>query len=310
MAVASPLNSTIIVGHQARMNINAKTMCIHSAVPMSTREIVSNVDNSICADIDHPIIRAQKGRQMVGWTVKLDLTWPMIEVIFPLLGNSGGAAPWVLGATDVLVAFPCNIDLGDKVHTLTNCFVAKWSISGSKGGRPIQMELSLMGETELIGSFTPDQITLDKEYAFHHGTLTMEDDSTGPPGADLARPYDRFMLSVDNKPVVEYNNSVTYTDVAIGGRQAVFATSVPYVTAHDDLYIYYRDYDDGLNAVLVLSNGSKIITFAMPECMAVSRPASVLGKAQQIRTPVTMLMHYGDNIGTRINTMTITPSGP
>jgi len=311
MAVASPLNSTITVGHQARANINAKTICIHSAIPRSTREIVSNIDNVICGDIDHPINRSQKGRQIVSWELNFSLTWPVVQVVFPLLGNNGGAGPWTLGKADVPVAFPCDLDLGPTaIHNLANCIVDKWSISGSKGGRPIMMKMVIIGETELGGAFAEDKVTIASEYAFHHGSLTLEDDSIGPPGADRTRSYDRFMLSVDNKLVVEYNNSVTYTDAAIGGRQSIFATSVPYVTAEDDLYIYYRDYDDGLNASFVLTNSDKILTFAMPQCMSIPRPASILGKAQQIRTPVTMMMHRGDNVGTRIDPLTITASGP
>ena len=67
--------------------------------------------------------------------------------------------------------------------------------------------------------------------------------------------------------------------------------------------------NDGREVSFVLNNGSKILTFSMPACMAVTKPASALGKNEQIRTPVTMLA-FRDNDGSRVSPLTITPSDP
>lgn len=308
MPFASPIGSTIAVGRQARLNINGKTLCFARAVPRSTREIVTNQDNTMCADIDTDINRAQKGRIIVGWSLYFDITWPIVEVVFPLLGVTGGASgPWTLGATDSLATFPIDIDLVGAVHDINNAICAGWSIQGTKGGRPIQMRLDIIGETEdeLSGSFAESKVAFGAEFAFTHSSLTLENDSS----TDRARAFDRFMLEVKNNPVIEFNNSVTLTDALIGNREARFATSVPYVPAEKDLYFDHRDADDGRKSVLVLDNASKVLTFTMPAGMSVAKPASADGKNRQLRTPVTFLL-FRDDDGSRVPPLTITPSDP
>jgi len=308
MAFANPIGSTIAVGRQARLNINGKTLCFSKAVPRSTREIVTNQDNTMCGDIDTDINRAQKGRIIVGWSLYFDITWPIVEVVFPLLGVTGGAAgPWTLEAADDFTTFPVDIDLVGAVHDINNAICSGWSIQGTKGGRPIQMRMDIIGETEeeLSGSFAESKVAFGAEYAFTHSSMTIENDAD----TDRARAFDRFLLEVNNNPVIEYNNSITMTDALIGNREIRFATSVPYVPAEKDLYFDHRDADEGRNTVLVLDNGSKILTFDMPAGMSVAKPASAMGKAQQLRTPVTFLL-FRDDDGSRVPPLTITPSDP
>lgn len=294
------IGTNIAVGRQARLNINSKTLCFAKAVPKSTREIVTNQDNVMCGDVDININRAQKGRTIVGWELTFDLTWPIAEVVFPLLGVSG-SGPWTLGATDTLPSFPVDIDLVGKIHDITDAVVSGWSIRGTKGSRPIQMQLDIIGVSEAAGTFAEDKVNFGAEFAFTHSSMKIEDDAA----ANLARQFDRFVLAVNNNVVSEFNNSITLTDAVIGGRTVQFATSVPYVTAHDDLYFHHRDANDGLAAEIELDNGTKKLTFAMPSCMAVTKPGSALGRSQQIRTPVTMLA-FRDDDGDRVPPLTIT----
>jgi len=306
--VFGPIGTTIAVGRQARLNINEKTLCFARAVPKSTREIVTNQDNTMCGDIDTDINRAQKGRTIVGWSLFFDLTWPIAEVVFPLLGVTGGASgPWTLEAADVLVPFPIDIDLVGEVHDIDNAVCAGWAIRGTKGSRPIQMQLDIIGETEeaLSGSFAEDKVAFGAEFAFTHSSMTIEDDA-----ASLEeRAFDRFILAVDNNLISEFNNSITLTDVLIGNRVVRFATSIPYVPEENDLYFDHRDANDGREVVFTLNNGSKILTFNLPACMAITKPASALGKNEQLRTPVTML-GFRDNDGSRVPPLTITPTDP
>jgi len=307
MAFASPIGSTIAVGRQARLNINGKTICFSKAVPRSTREIVTNQDNTMCNDIDTGINRAQKGRIIVGWSLYFDITWPIVEVVFPLLGVTNTTGVFTLEAADDFATFPVDIDLVGAVHDINNAICAGWAIQGTKGGRPIQMRMDIIGETEdeLSGAFAVSNVLFGAEFAFTHSSLTIENDSA----ADRARGFDRFMLEVNNNPVIEYNNSITMTDAVIGNREVKFATSVPYVPAEKDLYFDHRDANDGRQSVLVLDNDSKILTFTMPAGMSVAKPASAMGKAQQLRTPVTFLL-FRDDDGSRIPPLTITPSDP
>jgi len=300
------VGTNIAVGRQARLNINAKTLCFAQAVPKSTREIVTNQDNVMCGDIDTDINRAQKGRIIVAWSLSFDITWPIAEVVFPLLGLTGGASgPWTLGATDALSTFPVDIDLVGEVHDINNAFVSGWTIRGTKGSKPIQMQMDIIGETEsaLSGSFAEDKVAFGAEFAFTHSTMKVEDDATN----NRTRSFDRFVLAVNNNVVSEFNNSITLTDAVIGGRSVQFATSIPYVPAEDDLYFDHRDASDGRQVEVVLDNGVRKLTFLLPACMAVTKPASALGKSQQIRTPVTMLA-FRDDDGSRVPPLTITPA--
>lgn len=305
MAFANPIGSTIAVGRQARISINGSKFCFASAEPRSTREIVTNADASLCGDIDTNIKRTTPGRQIVGWNVTIDVTWPIVEKVFPLLGNTGGATgPWSLGATDNLTQFPVKLDLVGEVHSMTNCFCSSWELRGQKGSRPVQMSFEFFGETETAGSFTGTEVAFGAEYAFTQSSMTIEDDADN----NQARAFDRFILAVKNNPVIEYNNSITMTDALIGNREAMFATSVPYVAANKDLYMDHRDSTDGRAVVFTLDNGEKELEFNMPACQPVTKPASAISKLEQIRTPVTMMLMRDDDSGTRVSPLTITAS--
>jgi hypothetical protein len=302
------LTNKLAVGVGARLNINGKTVCFARAIPESTREIVTNQEETLCGDLDHLINRSQKGRKIVRWSFFFDLTWPVWEHIDGLLGlNNVSGDVYEMGQTDDVTAYPVVIDLDGEVHNIASAVTSGWSLRGQKGSRPVQMQMDIIGEDEAsAGSFTADQLAIGSVYAFTDGDLTLSGDAA----ADVARPFDRFVLQVENGLVAEWNNSVTLTDVTIGNRQAVFATSVPYVNDHDDLFFDYRDNESGRKAVFVLSNTDKVLTFLIPTGLPVARPGSVLGKADQIRTPVTLLLHRSDSGGTRVAPLTITPSGP
>ena len=304
MPVASPVGSTISVGRQGRLNINAKTLCFTKAIPMSTREIVANLENVICGDIDPPIQRMQKGREIVGWQFEFDFTWPILEVWLPLLGITNlGSNVFELGATDLAVAFPVQVDLRGALHDIDAAYVTKWAFRGSKGSRPSSLSVEIIGSQETEGTtFTPDKVAYGDMFSFTHSSMTLENGA----GSDIARAFDRFLIQVDNKLVAEHNNSVFVTDATIGDRQAVLATSVPYVAAHDDLYWDYKDDEDGKKSVVTLDNGTKSVAFLMPTGMAVAKPGSITGMADQIRTPITLLLGRSDNVGTRVSPLKIT----
>ncbi len=304
MALTATLGSTVTAGRKARLNIGGKTLCFAKATPMSTREIVSNADKNMCADIDPSIKRAQKGRQIVGWKLQLDLTWPIMEVVLPLLGVTDlGSNVYEMGATDEVVSFAMQLDMGGTLHDIDDCVSGKYALRGSKGGAPISLEWDVVGSEEDKGStFTVDKVAFGDEFVFSRTLYTLENDAQ----ADELRTADRFMIQVDNKLIVEHNNSEFITDATIGDRQGVFATSLPTNAANDDLYFSYRDDDDGKNSTVTLVNDLKTCLFEMPAGLAVAKPGSMTGKGDQIRTPVTMLLHRDDNAGTRIAPLKIT----
>lgn len=298
--------TTIAVGRKAKVSVGGEKICVARATPKSTREIVSNTDNVICGDLDPPIWRAQKGRQIVAWSLAIDITWPIMSRLFPLFGLTDTSGVFTAGATDEVTEFPLQLDLVGDVHNIPGAFTSRWAIRGSKGSKPVQLTWDIVGIAENTGSYGGTTIETGKEFAFTHSSITMEDDGT----VDRNREFDRFVIQIDNGLVVEHANNTEITDVTIGDRKIIMATSVPYVPAEKDLYFSYRDDEDGRNSVIVLDNDEKVITFGMPKGLSIPKSAAIGGKAEQLRTPVTMMLFRDIDTGVRIPPITITPTDP
>lgn len=299
----------ITVGREARMMLGSDTYCFGKFQNDTTREIVEDPD-VICGDIDAPINRTRKGRKIVRGIIELDPTYAQLVALLPWLGitdETGGV--YSLGATDALVEKNCKFDLGGAQHDWSNCIVLGYAFRGSKGGRPISMQINIEGEdeTEAGSAFSNNPLAINKVFSFTDIATRQLDNAAG---SLTSRPIDRFLIQVDNRVVSEWNSSITRTGAKIGDRQAVFATSVPYTTTHKDLYWTYRDSEGAVEAKVKLTNANGNIEFFMPQTVPITKGPSVLGKFDQIRTPVTLAMRRGDNTGTRVSPMTMTLTGP
>jgi hypothetical protein len=296
------MTTGISVGRRARLNINDSSVCIGTFKPKFFREVVTNIDGHICGDLDPPVENITRGRQMIMAQMTFDITEPLLDLVLPLLGitDLGGDA-YELGATDDVVSFSITADMVGTIHALSNCYTASFGFIGQKGDRPSRLIWNVIGSSEAeTGTFTPDPIDFGKPFAFTHTTCTISGT-----GLNTARPIDRFQIFVDCNLVTEHNNSITLTDATPGDRRAVFATSVPYTSSHDDLHWVIRDDDGGKQAVIVLNNGTKTVTFTMPRGIGQGETGEVEGKANQIRTPVSFNLFRYDNSGTRVSPLHI-----
>lgn len=294
----------ITIGRQARLMIGTDTYCFARVANQTTREIVENPD-TICGDIDHPVHRTQKGRKIIRASLFIDPTPAILAELVEWLGvtdNTGGI--YTLGAADALTEKNVKVDFGGSQHDWSNCVVLLWAFRGSKGGRPVQMQIDIEGEdeTEAGSPFADNPLAIEDMFVFTDISTRQVDNAAG---TLTTRPIDRFMIQVDNRVVSEHNSSVTRTGAKIGDRQGIFATSVPYIAAQDDLYWNLRDASD-VEAKLKLTNADGAIEFFMPHCTPITKGPDVIGKADQIRTPVTLKMNRGDNAGTRVPPLTIT----
>jgi hypothetical protein len=299
----------ITVGREARMMLGSDTYCFGKFQNDTTREIVEDPD-VICGDIDAPINRVRKGRKIVRGIIELDPTYSQLVALLPWLGvTTVSSGVYNLGAADVPLEKNCKFDLGGAQHDWSNCIVLGYAFRGSKGGRPVSMQINIEGEdeTEAGSSFSDNPLAINKVFSFTD-IATRQLDNAG--GTLTSRPIDRFLIQVDNRMVSEWNSSITRTGAEIGDRQAVFATSVPYTTTHKDLYWTYRDSEGSVEAKLKLTNSNGNIEFFMPHTVPITKGPSVIGKFDQIRTPVTLAMRRGDNAGTRVSPMTMTLTGP
>lgn len=296
------MTTGISVGRKARLNINDDTVCIGTFSPKVFKEVVTNIDGHICGDLDPPVENLTRGRQMIAAQMTFDITEPLLDVVLPLLGiTSLGSDVYELGKADDVTAFNLTADMVGSIHTLTNCYTASFGFIGQKGDRPSRLIWNVVGSSETeAGSFTEDHLTFGKPFAFTHTTCTISGS-----GTDTARPIDRFQIFVDLNLVTEHNNSETLTDATEGDRRAVFATSVPYTSSHDDLHWTIKDDDGGKQAVIVLDNGTKTVTFTMPRGIGQGEIGEVGGKANQIRVPLSFNLFRYMSGGTRVSPLKI-----
>lgn len=296
------------VGREARIMLGTDTYCWGKFQNQTTREIIKNPD-TICGDLDQPVNRMRKGRKICRFVIELDPTPAILVKLVPWLGltNTSGTI-YEMGATDSPLEKNVKIAVGAAQHDYSNAIVLGYAFRGAKGGRPMSLQINCEAEDETetaIGSaFSDNPVTINKIFAFTDIATRQLDSS----GTLTSRPIDRFLVQVDNGTVSEWNSSTTRTSAKYGSRQGVFATSVPYNTTHKDLYWDYRDSEGAIEAKLKLTNSDGSIEFFVQAGVPITRGPSVLGKMDQIRTPVTLDLCRTDNAGTRVSPLIITLS--
>lgn len=309
--MALTVGTGISVGWEARVSIDDGVtngiVCVDKILPRHTRELVRNSEGAICGDPDLPNWRTQKGRHLIRGTLLLSPTGAVFDHLVPLLGwnELSSLASYELGLNDTLATWDMKLDFEGSVHLLTDCICERWAIRGSKGSAPIQMQIDYIAETETEGSWgSPTALDIEDIYAYTDLT-TFTIDGTSRLSAD------RFLIQVDNKPVIEYGASTTMTDAHIGPRECVIATSTPYIAAHDDMYWTVRDDETGMATVITLTSADRILTFTAAKAIGIPQLGPVLSRADQIRTPVTLLAHRSDTgPGTRVSPLTLAISNP
>lgn len=299
--------NTITVGRQARLKIGASTLCFARWAPRVTRELVKNADGTICGNLWHPVNRVRKGRKLIAGSLFIDITEPVFTFLLAYLGvTSGGGGVYTLGATGNLVEVDIYIDMGAAVHKFTNAVCTGWALRGAKGSRPIQLQMDIVAEDEIDpgGSpFADAALTIADIFSFTDITVANFDDGANN---TVALPIDRFLLQVDYGVVVEHNSSVTRTGAAAGSGTAILATSTPYTSTRKDIYWDYRDSEGPLDFTLTIANADATIEFTAPAGVPITEMPGVMGKADQIRTPVTWDLNRTDNAGTFVSPLTIT----
>lgn len=299
--------NTITVGRQVRVKIGASTVCIARFVPKVTREQVKNADGSICGDMWHPINRMRKGRKIIGGSLFFDFTGAVFTHLIQYMGlTSLGSGVYNLAAAGNLTEVAISVDMGATTHTFTNAVIHRWAVRASKGGRPPQLQVDFVGEdeTDTGGTpFTDAPLTIQDVFSFTDITTADFDDGAGN---TVQLSMDRFLLQVDYGAVVEHNFSVTRTGMAAGAGTAILATSTPYVATRKDIYWDYRDSEGPIDATIEFTNDDTAIEFFAPAGFPITELPPVLGKSDQIRTPVTLDLCRTDNTGTRVSPLTIT----
>jgi hypothetical protein len=311
--MAVNLTSGVSVGWEGRVSIDIvtagtaagapKIICVDKVLPQHTRELVRNSEGAICGDPDLPNWRTQKGRKFIRGSILMSITGEAFDYLAPLLCWTDAAAAhpdesFELGLLDTLPAWDMDIDFAGSVHQLSNCVCEKWAIRGSKGSMPVQLQIDYIAEDETEGAFAGTTQAITDIFAYTDLT-TFNYNSVSRLSAD------RFLIQVDNKPVIEYGSSLTMTDAHLGPRECVIATSTPYTSTQDDMYWTNRDDETGKLTTIVLASAQRTYTFTAATAIGIPQVGAINSRADQIRTPVTLIAHRSDNAGTRVSPLTL-----
>lgn len=188
--------------------------------------------------------------------------------------------PWILGGTPVGNVYPLaetvpamNVGIyrDSAMFDYAGVYVNKATFTGREG-EPIKVALDLFGQTETstpAGAF-PSTAALDLHppLMFMDGVLTL---------LSGARQFKDFTLSIDNKLIVQFNNSVTATRITAADRDVMLEVKTPFTSAEVDLY---NQALLGAAGSLVLTNGADSLSFAFAALQFPNNTPVVPGKVE------------------------------
>lgn len=272
---------TISVPVNARMMINSKKFCFAKFLNQTTVERVQNPD-AICGNRDPLLDRTLPGRRRVMFTTFHDFTVPILAELLPLAGTSLSTGTYT--AAQTISSIPIVVDFVGKIHKFTSCRMNRMIMRGQVGTLPCSIECQWIAEDETDGTAeTWTDGTVDGIFPFVGATYEI--DST-------AYNLDRFAFVIDNKLILSWNASATVTDVGIGPRQTLLATSIPYISANSDLYWDNRDaIVAGVDHSLAITNGEDTVEINLPNTVLIPESPSIEGSLEEIRLPMTWEAH-------------------
>lgn len=271
---------TISVPINVRLMLAGAKYCFAKFLDHTTVERVQNPD-AICGNVDPLLNRTATGRRKVAFTLWVDLTVPVIQYLLPQAGTTLSVATYT--ANQTVSTSEIIIDKGGAVHKYTNCRLARMIIRGQNGTMPISAECLFIAEDEIEDSGTSwVDGTVDNIFPFTGTTLTIGGTSFNP---------NSFAIAIDRKLVESWNASATVTDVGVGPRQTLFATSIPYIAANKDVYWSNRDSTTGVAIALAFTNGSDSLTFNVPKGILNPQSPSIEGALDEVRLPITFEAH-------------------
>lgn len=268
MAISVPIN--------ARMMIGGEKFCFAKFLDQSSFERVQNPD-AICGNRDPLLQRVAPGRRKVQFTTFHDVTAPILAVLLPLAGTTNATGTYT--ANQTVTPVEIIIDKEGAVHKYTNARMTRFILRGQVGTMPVSAECTWIAEDEIedVGTSWVDG-GVDYLFGFPGTTYKV---------ATVAFDIDRFAFVIDNKLVSSWNASYTVTDVGIGPRQVLLATTIPYTVANKDNYWDNRDTTLGVAQELKILNYSDSLTINLPECVLNPESPSIEGALEEIRLPLT-----------------------
>lgn len=267
----------ISVPISTRMMINSKLFCFAKFLDQSSFERVTNPD-SLCGNRDPLLQRTVPGRRKIMFTTFHDVTIPILQELLPAAGMT--LATGVYTANQLVATIPIIIDKAGNVHEYTDCRMTRFILRGQTGTLPVSAECTWIAEDELEDAATTwVDGTVDFHFGFPGTTFKI---------ATVAAEIDRFAFVIDSKLVQSWNASFTVTDVGMGPRQTLLATTIPYTTgANENYYWTYRDITTGAAIELKITSGGDSLTINIPKGVLNPESPSIEGALEEIRLPMT-----------------------
>jgi len=273
-------NSTISVAVDAQIEIDGgSSYCFGKFIDKTTIEQVQNNKGSICGTAHIPKHLIQPGREMVAFTLLMDLTADVLDAVLPHMSVQA-AVGTVFTCSEAVTSFPIVVNKVAANHTYTGCRIARWAIRAQRGSMPATIQLDCIAATETdagANTFTPE-VTPSSIYTFPAAVFKY---------ATVAYPVDRVAIVCDMGLFKQWNNSSTLTDAVVTVQETFLAVSTPYVASSKAIYWDNRNAATDRAMQLTLTTGSDILIFNMPTGRFVSKSPDIVNKLSEIRLPQT-----------------------
>lgn len=238
-------------------------------------QIVDGGDEAIRGELSHAKERTTQGLHVVGFSILMQPSPVELDLLLPHMGFTESPTD-TFTINDSITAFDVVVDKVAAVHTYSDCYINRWTLSGVRGRKPIRMKLDILGTSVAESGSVSGSIDTGIAYGFHEGGLTLE--GTG------SRPVNQFRVIGDNMLHREWNMSQTAGVICPRDRKLLFVCNAQYGDDEEDLFTNPLGDADGAAATLAFSRGNLSTSLAFANVKSVARPPSV--KKEEIRLPL------------------------
>lgn len=204
--------------------------------PQIVKTLADGSVKAIRGTLDHQSTSVAEGLLHVRFRISMWLTSAKFNVLAPMLGfvNTSGTGTVTWQLEDVLPDVTVVVGpTGAPEDTYAGCVCTDFVISGQKGANPIMIDMGFVGKTWATaanGTFFVSQSSpaMLEGYTYPFGQGANNVSTLNVLGQALSMP--QFKLSVDNKVIQEFNNSVTATNLCPTDHEIKFGTSALYST--------------------------------------------------------------------------------
>jgi len=281
--------STASAAVDARISLDGDKYCFGKFLDRSTTERVQNHRNAICGTAHPPNHRVIVGREIVEFSLLLDITADIIDTLLPhmTVTNTSGTI-WT--SNETLTSFDIVVDKVGQIHTYTDCRIARWTFRAQRGSMPVSLQLDCVAvsETETpAATFTAGPI--GPIYGFTSCDFEIDPDGLGYDEYQI----DRVAIISDLNIFRQWNNQAQLTDALLTNQETLIATSTPYTAGTKDIYWNNKDAvpDSAIRVTFKTQSDADILIFNLPAAKFIPKSPDIPNKMAEIRLNHTWQAH-------------------